>query len=44
MMSGISESNMVVIGGGVSGLKAALDLANNGYRVTLLEAQAAATK
>jgi monoamine oxidase len=31
--------NFIVIGGGVSGLKAALDLANAGFQVSLLEAR-----
>lgn len=38
-LSGHSETDVCVVGGGYAGLAAALELAQRGYRVTLLEAR-----
>ncbi len=36
-MPGILRGSVLVVGGGISGMQSALDLANSGYRVYLLE-------
>jgi heterodisulfide reductase subunit A-like polyferredoxin len=36
----VKESSALIIGAGVAGLQASLDLANNGFQVTLIEKQA----
>ena len=39
MLKGAAQADVVVVGGGYTGLSAALHLAERGYRVVLLEAE-----
>ena len=40
-MGGHMDKGILVVGGGIAGMRAALDMADNGYRVYLVEREAA---